>query len=279
MRGMHARLPKNFVLEERLERYARAIETHPAALRGSWAEACRPLTEEGATSFREVHLDLGCGKGQYACGEAEAHPEILYVGMDIEPVALAYAAQLACESDLDNALFIAGNGRRVTEYFASGELARIHLNFPTPFPRKRDAEHRLVNLEHLMLYRQVLAEGGILEFKTDSQPLFDFAHTQLALAGYGILWETDDCRGERPDDPMTLYEARLSARGATVFALEATPAEDPGEPEQTAELSLSAYLPENLDEMEYVPYGMEGNVENLRNRRANLAARRERKRG
>ena len=32
--GLHARLPKNFVLEERIERYADAIELVPSGLRG-----------------------------------------------------------------------------------------------------------------------------------------------------------------------------------------------------------------------------------------------------
>ena len=40
--ALHARLPKNFVLEERLERYASVIELTPQNLRGSWAQACWP---------------------------------------------------------------------------------------------------------------------------------------------------------------------------------------------------------------------------------------------
>ena len=60
--ALHARLPKNFVLEERLERYGRVIELDPAAWRGRWARACAPL---GSAPFTEVRLDLGCGKGGF----------------------------------------------------------------------------------------------------------------------------------------------------------------------------------------------------------------------
>ena len=42
MHGMHARLPKHFVLEERLERYRDAIEPDPYHWRGYWASACAP---------------------------------------------------------------------------------------------------------------------------------------------------------------------------------------------------------------------------------------------
>ena len=64
MHALHARLPKNFVLEERLERYADSIEASPERWAGQWAEACHPLdAARDRTSFDEVRLDMGCGKG------------------------------------------------------------------------------------------------------------------------------------------------------------------------------------------------------------------------
>ena len=267
---MHARLPKNFVLEERLERYADAIELRPTALAGRWAEACAPI---GEPAFREVRLDLGCGKGQFSAESARREPDVLFVGIDGEPICIAYAAQRACEEGLRNMVLVPGRGEHVSQLFGPGELERIHLNFPTPFPRKKDAAGRLVILERLLEYRQMLAEGGEVVLKTDSQPLRDFALTQFELAGYELTWQSDDARGERPDDPGSEYEARLSAQGACVYAVAATPGEDPGQVEQTAPLSLAEYLPEDLDGLGYVPHGMQGTVTNLRNRAINEAMR------
>ena len=59
MGAVHVRTPKNFVLEERLERYADAIETSPEAYAEDWREACAPV---GSKPFEHLHLDLGCGK-------------------------------------------------------------------------------------------------------------------------------------------------------------------------------------------------------------------------
>ena len=84
MHGMHARLPKNFILEERLERYASLIELEPARLAGCWAEACHPLEAEGCARYACVCVDLGCGKGAYVVKEAAAHPDTLYVAIDGE---------------------------------------------------------------------------------------------------------------------------------------------------------------------------------------------------
>ena len=264
--ALHARLPKNFVLEERLERYGRVIELDPAGWRGRWASACAPL---GAAPFSEVRLDLGCGKGGFSVEAARREPNVLFVAMDSEPFCVAYAAQRVTESGLSNVVVVPGTGMRVREFFSPGELSVIYLNFPTPFPRKRDAGKRMASMERLMDFREVLTAHGEVRLRTDSQPLFDFMLTQVPIAGYELLWQSRDARAERPDDPASEYERRLGAQGAHVLALTARPGPVPERVEQTAELSLAAYLPQDLESLQglaYAPHGMEATVENLRNR-------------
>ncbi len=265
--GMHARLPKNFVLEERLEKYGRVIEADPYSWRGKWAQACAPA---GGEAFREVRLDLGCGKGSFTVEAARREPDVLFIGMDSEPVCIAYAAQRGCESGLANVVFVPGSGMRIKEMFAPSELGRIYLNFPTPFPRKRESHLRLVNMERLLDYREVLAPGAEVCLRTDSLPLREFAKTQLPLAGYAKTWESNDARGEHPDDPTSEYEIRLGAQGAKVFSLYSKPeGEAPANPVQTAEMSLVAYIPQDLSAFDdYAPHGMQATMQNLRNRAA-----------
>jgi tRNA (guanine-N7-)-methyltransferase len=266
MHGMHARLPKHFVLEERLERYADFIELDPCALAGRWAEACSPIDGEGTTAFEEVRLDLGCGKGAFLVESAQRNPSVLYVGMDAEPLCIAYTAQHIAEAGVRNAVVVPAKGSLARSAFGPGELACIHINFPTPYPRKKEASKRLVALERLIEYREVLSEDGTVRLRTDSQPLRDFALTQFELAGYEVLWVTDDERAERPDDPTSEYEDRLTAQGAHVYGVWAKPAQKPIHTEQTASLSLVDYLPDDLFGDGDVPYGMNGTIVNLRNR-------------
>lgn len=268
MHGMHARLPKNFVLEERLERYAPVIELQPTQLAGRWAEAAAPLSEHGYGCFERVHVDLGCGKGAYVVQAAQAHPDTLFIALDAEPICIAYTAQHVMEAGLTNVVVVPALGSSITRIFAPGEVSSLTINFPTPFPRKKEADKRLTILERLIDYRQVLRDGGTVRLKTDSYPLWRFSLTQFELAAYTICWQTTDAHAERPDDICTEYEQRLSAQGATVYALEARP--DPlrtPTSEQTASISLVDYLPDDLDALSYVPHGMQGTVTNLRNRR------------
>lgn len=273
MHALHARLPKNFVLEERLERYARAIELEPARWRGRWAEACfpaigAPSLDTPSRTYHEVRLDLGCGKGSFIVESARREPDVLFIGMDSEPVCIAYAAQLCCESGLHNVVLIPGDGRHIEDFFGAGELARIHLNFPTPFPRKRDANRRMACMERLMDFRSVITQDGAVELRTDSQPLFDFFLTQVPLAGYTLSWQSRNARAERPHEVASEYEQKLSAQGATVHTAVVIPGPAPSNPVQTAELSLAQYLPDTLNDLAaltYIPHGMQATVENLCN--------------
>ena len=334
---MHARMPKNYVLEARLERYADAIEVVPGAYKGRWAEACWPLggepdegadldpnrchdmaavhasdTEHGADAtsapdafhtapsnddaatcsgaadvpaldrYREVRLDLGCGKGAYIIESARRAPDVLFLGVDFEPVCIARAAEHIMEDGVRNAVVIPGSPESLGGMFAPGELAGVSINFPTPEPKARHADERLVTADHLLCVRPLLSHGGTVTFRTDSLPLFRYALPQFEGAGYDVLWTSDDDRTDHPDTPFTEYEERLSEEGATVYALEAAPVAEPPSPEQLQAVrdmpqSLYDYLPDDLFEGGYVPHGMGYAMTNMRNCRAH-EERRARKR-
>ena len=205
----HIRTPKNFVIEERLERYGDAIETKPEAFAGRWAKACFPLAADRmcADRFDAVYLDLGCGKGSFLVESARRAPQNLFIGMDIEPICIAYAAQRICEEQVLNALVIPRGTGALERIFAAGELAGITLNFPTPYPKHHFARRRTTTVDNLLVYRRLLVHGGTLTLRTDSQPLRDYTLTQLAAAGYRVIWTSDDVRAEHPGFPETEYEA------------------------------------------------------------------------
>ncbi|MEL6842809.1 MAG: tRNA (guanosine(46)-N7)-methyltransferase TrmB, partial [Bacteroidota bacterium] len=41
-----------------------------------------------------------------------------------------------------------------------------------PFPKNRQAKHRMINPDFLAQYRQILKPSGSLHYKTDNRPLF-----------------------------------------------------------------------------------------------------------
>ena len=312
---MHARMSRMLKdIDERLARCADAIESDPCSRAGQWAAVWYP---SDLGQCREVRLDLGCGRGGFTIEAARREPDVLYVGLDNEVLVIACAARNALEAGVRNVVFATADSSIIRGVFAPGEVARLYLNFSTPFPRKKEAKGRLTYVDNLVAYYDILAPGAALCLKTDSQPFRDFTLTQLELAGYEVLWSTDDLRavapaveargmryvdhggrrvgsdesaatdraangaGEPADIDASLvppemlitseYEARLVAEGAKVLALQAVPGRRPDTWEQTAPISLVDYLPEDLESIGYVPYGMGDAVVNLRNRRRKAA--------
>ena len=316
-RTARSRKHQGFDLEARLAPVERAIERHPFAWRGVWdqwqpsvvepidvssffevepdyslvreeigvgdvhgAEADAVDVARGDASgkrWREVRVDLGCGKGSFTVASAQREPDVLFVGVDCEQVCAMHGGEKAIEADVDNVVFTLDEDPHIECLFGSDELSTIYINFPAPFPKKKQASRRLMYVDRLLAYRQALRADGELWLRTDSEPFFLFSKNQLELAGFEIFWETGDCRAARPDDPETWYEKKLTAKGARVFALVAkqgsAPAPNPEDVVQTAPMSLYDYLPEDLENMQYVPHGMANGVENMLNYRRNLMNR------
>ena len=114
----------------RLRRTPRHMPGIARGLRASWQQA-----------LRHLHLDLGCGKGTYLVERATREPNTLFVGMDQEPICIAYAAQKICEQELTNALVLPRGATSLPQLFAAGELDAITVNFPTPQPKAKYAKN------------------------------------------------------------------------------------------------------------------------------------------
>lgn len=300
VRSAASRLHKGFSFAKRFQGCSDWICCDGAAWAGRW-NAWAPGGAVRGKAFSHVVLDLGCGKGEYTVACAKLRPDVLFVGFDVDALCTLRAAEAAAAAGVDNAVFLMDGvpsfeehpeqahasrasvrkGARsgapaevdLSNVFAIGELSALLMNFPTPFPKKKKAHLRLTYLDRLMGYRSLLGRGAGIRLRTDSQPLRDFTLTQLELAGYEVTWRSEDVRAEFPDEPWSAYERKLTEQGACAFGIAACPGPAPEHVEQTAPLSLVSYLPDNLDQLEYVPHGMQGCVENLRNRNARERAR------
>ena len=211
-----------------------------------------------------LHIDYGSGLGDYVVERALRDPDSLFVGVESEAFCIDIAWGKAREAGATNARFMqVGSHTALDDLFIDGEAVEITLNFPTPHPHARDEEQRLTNREHLLACRRVLAPGGILRLKTDSQPLRDYTLLQLEAAGFVLEWSVDDIRDALPDDPVTGYEQRLSELGAPVLAFQARVGGKPSPEPPDVSASLFDYLPDDLESLDYIPADMERSVRNL----------------
>ena len=76
-----------------------------------------------------------CGKGRFAIGMAEQHPDVNFIAVEREEGALIMAAERCQQQPLPNLRFVSFDAAELREVFAPGEVDRIYLNFSDPWPK------------------------------------------------------------------------------------------------------------------------------------------------
>lgn len=182
----------------------------PAKMQGHW----RSVFENG----RPLHLEVGMGKGQFLLRMSEQNPDINYVGIERYTSVLLRAVEKiqARERGPENLRFLCTDARELQDIFAPGEVSRIYLNFSDPWPKDRHKDRRLVSGRFLERYERILTPGGLVEFKTDNQGLFEFALEEARNAGWETVLCTRDLHADEDlmrTNVMTEYEEKFSGKG------------------------------------------------------------------
>ena len=172
-----------------------------------------------------LYLEIGMGKGRFITDLALAHPQYNYLGIEKYSSVLLRALQKRDQlekdtpSVLDNLRYLRMEAEILTQVFAPAEVSGIYLNFSDPWPKDRHAHRRLTSRAFLERYAQVLAPGGMVEFKTDNDDLFAFTLEEAAQAGWIIEASTWDLHGDPvlcQGNIQTEYEERFSALGNAI---------------------------------------------------------------
>ena len=121
-----------------------------------------------------ITFELGCGKAEFSLQLARKYPQRNFVGVDLKMDRMWYAAKAALEEGLSNLAFIHLNLIEIDQFVAENEAAEIWITFPDPFPKKRQAKHRMINPPFLKKYQRILQTGHYLNFKTDNRELFHY---------------------------------------------------------------------------------------------------------
>ena len=165
----------------------------PFHLQGQWhAQFARP--------DQPFVLELGCGKGGFLSQLAAAHPENNYLGIDITDKVLILAkrkieaAYAAAGRPIDNVRIMSADIERIRALMTPADtVSRIYINFCNPWSKNAGSnKHRLTHPRQLIQYRDFLADGGEIYFKTDDDDLFRDSLGYFPAAGYEITWQTYD---------------------------------------------------------------------------------------
>ena len=201
----------------------------PAAQKGAW----RSLKEDATALWVEV----GCGKGKFTVETAAANPDVLLIAVERVREAMVVAMEKAKNMGLTNVFFIDMDVAEIETIFDGFEIDRLFINFPDPWPRKKNAKRRLTHRSFLDKYCRVVRTGGEIHFKTDNAPLFEFSVEEFGACGLQVNNLTRNLHENGIVGIMTGYEEKFHALGTPINRCEVVckPFDLPKEEKKTAE--------------------------------------------
>ncbi len=202
---MRKRKSKNLI--ERTEKVRTLIVNEPEANKGRW--------KEFFGNNNPIYMEMGCGKGKFIVTQALENPSINFLAVEGEKSVVLMAMELAKEKEVKNLKFITSYIFKPEDFFENGEIHQLYLNFSDPWPKARHEKRRLTGERYLRGYEKILKKDGIIEFKTDNLPLFEFSLEQIQNGGYPVLAQSFDLHNSDLEAKKitTEYEEKFKARG------------------------------------------------------------------
>lgn len=167
-------------------------------------------------------LEIGCGKGQFACEIAKRNPDINFIAVEKSANVIVAACEKAKKENIKNLLFIKCSAEYLNSYLRDNSISRIYLNFSCPFPKKKYACHRLTAQNFLKIYKLLMKPDAEIFVKTDNRGLFEFSIQQMSDFGMTIKNVSLDLHADDyPDNIVTEYESKFVSQGLPIYRLEA----------------------------------------------------------
>jgi len=166
-----------------------------------------------------ITLDIGFGSGEALAEMAAAHPDRLYLGVEVYRAGTGQLLRSIEHHQLDNLRVLLGDASELLRWgIPTASLSGVQLFFPDPWPKKRHHKRRMVQAEWLSTVADRLKPGGILHMATDWA---EYAEWMLTITDADASF-TNVHGGYAPNAgnrPQTRFERRGRRKGHGVFDL------------------------------------------------------------
>ena len=164
-----------------------------------------------------LRLEVGMGRGRFLADLSGRGGQVNLIGLELKPDRCVTARRKIRLRAKVPFLLLCNFAELLPQIFAPGELDRIYLNFPDPWPNFAYRQRRLFNSLFLKTYASVLREGGELWFKSDQEDawreLLESLPQRLVLLEHGTDMHAADWSSE---GIITEYERRYLSEGRKI---------------------------------------------------------------
>ncbi len=167
-------------------------------------------------------LEVGFGDGRFLSHLGRTHPEWNLLGAEISLGSVWRTYRRMKRDAIEHVRLYKGNaGFIVRDVVAPSALSRVYVNFPDPWPRKKQWKNRLLQPDFFRTLHARLAPGGHLELTTDHPGYFEYALAAAASSECFLAQE-----GAPPEAALqTKYAQKWLGQGKPIFHAKFRPIE------------------------------------------------------
>lgn len=197
-------------------------ENNPEKYIGNWKEKFK-------NKENPIHIELGCGKGNFIANLAIKNQNTNYIAIDLIDAMLGLAKRRVEEKysnenkKVENLILVRYDIERINNILNKDDkIERIYINFCNPWPKAKHKKKRLTHTKQLEHYKEFLTDNGKIFFKTDDDNLFNESIKYFEDSGFKILKKTYDLHNEDIFDGENIeteHEKMFSEEGIKIKAL------------------------------------------------------------
>ena len=117
-----------------------------------------------------VHLEIGCGRGEFITEIALLEPEINFLGLEIKKKRITtILKKLDPEKHKNIRLMMVLVDDQIVEKMQPSSVERIYIYHPDPWPKRKHFKNRLIQEDFLQAMSKILQDEGEVIITTDHE--------------------------------------------------------------------------------------------------------------
>ncbi len=171
-----------------------------------------PLKEIFIHSKNPLHLDIGCGSGNYLIKLALQNKHWNYLGLEIREKLVLNAKLKSKKEYIDNLFFVFGNANNLISdsinNFPKDTLSSVSFNFPDPWFKKRHHKRRVIQPQLICTISKIMSPGGFITIKSDVIELFQYMDLTIRESNQFISYNYQNHEIDKSFNPFKLKTNR-----------------------------------------------------------------------
>ena len=175
---------------------------------------------------KPLHLDIGCGSGNFLINLAKHNKNWNYIGLEIREKLVNKSKSKLKDESIDNLFFAFGNAEYLIEdcigKFPVNALSSVSFNFPDPWFKKKHHKRRIIQPQLIQKISRLMANGGFISIKTDVEELFEYMDMTIIDSKFFIPYKYQDSEILNSYNPINLKTNRenyVSEKKLKVFEI------------------------------------------------------------